>query len=92
MNSTQLQTLAAPLITFFAGLLAGKGVFGLDAGAWTTIIGGVAGLGATVWATVATRQTALVSTVAAMPEVKAVVLDQSAPSTLVQATPSNVTK
>ena|SRR5438445_2628752 len=92
MNPTQLQTLVAPLVTFFAGLLAGKGVFGLDAGSWTTIIGGAAGLGATIWATVATRQTALVSTVAAMPEVKSVTLTPTAPSTLVQATPDNVTK
>lgn len=92
MNSTQLQTLAAPLVGFVAGLLAGKGVFGLDAGSWTTIIGGIAGTVATIWGVVATRQTALVSTVAAMPEVKSVVLDSSAPAALVQATPANVTK
>lgn len=92
MNSTQLQTLATPLIGFVAGLLAGKGVFGLDAGSWATIIGGLAGTVATIWGVVATRQTALVSTVAAMPEVKSVVLEQRAPDTLVAATPANVTK
>ncbi len=92
MNSTQLQTLAAPLVTFFAGLLAGKGVFGLDAGSWTTIIGGLAGTVATIWGVVATRKTALVSTVAEMPEVKSVTLTPSAPNTLVDATPANVTK
>jgi hypothetical protein len=92
MNSTQIQSLVAPLVTFFAGLLAGKGVFGLDATSWTTIIGGIAGTVATVWGVVATRQTALVSTVAAMPEVKSVSLTPMAPQALVDATPSNVTK
>ena len=92
MNATNITGLAAPLITFFAGLLAGKGVFGIDATGWATILGGLAGVGATVWGVVATRQTALVSTVADMPEVKSVKLEESAPAALVQATPSNVTK
>lgn len=92
MNSTQIQTTIAPLVTFFAGLLAGKGVFGLDAATWATIIGGVAGLGATIWAAVTTRKTAIINEAAAQPEVKNIVLEPNAPSTLVQATASNVTK
>ncbi len=92
MNSTQLQTLITPLVGFAAGLLAGKGVFGLDATSWTTIIGGIAGTVATIWGVVATRQTALVSTVAAMPEVKSVTLAPTAPQSLADATPANVSK
>lgn len=92
MNPTQLTTTLAPLITFFAGLLAGKGVFGLDAATWATVLGAIGGLGATIWAAIATKQKNLVNTVAAMPEVKEVKLEQSAPTDLVNATVSNVTK
>jgi hypothetical protein len=92
MNPTQLTTTLAPLIAFFAGLLAGNHVFGLDAATWTSVIGGAAGLVATVWAAIATRQKNLVNTVAAMPEVKEVKLESTAPTDLVNATASNVTK
>lgn len=92
MNSTQIQTTLAPLITFLAGLAAGKGLFGLDAATWTTILGGIAGLGATLWAAFATRKTAIINEAAAQPEVKQVVLEPTASSALVQATASNVTK
>lgn len=92
MNSTQIQTTIAPLVTFIAGLLAGKGVFGLDAATWATIVGGVVGLGATIWAAITTRKTAIINEAAAQPEVKSITLEQSAPSSLVQATSSNVNK
>lgn len=92
MNSTQIQTTLAPLISFLAGLAAGKGLFGLDAASWATLIGGVIGLGATIWGLIATRKTAQIASVAAMPEVQSVKLEPSAPSSLVQATPGNVTK
>lgn len=92
MNGTQIQTTLAPLIAFFAGLLAGKGVFGLDAATWAQVIGGAAGFAATIWGIIATRKTAMVSTVAAMPEVTKVELDKTAPGTtaLDNATPANV--
>lgn len=92
MNPTQITTTLAPLISFFAGLLAGKGVFGLDAMTWTTVIGAILGAGGTVWAAIATRGKNLVTTVAQLPEVNSVKLEQSAPADLVQSTPSNVTK
>lgn len=69
MNSTQIQSTLAPLITFFAGLAAGKGLFGLDAATWTTIIGSIAGLGATIWAAVATRSSSIAATTQNMPGV-----------------------
>lgn len=92
MSSTQIQTTLAPLISFLAGLAAGKGLFGLDVGTWTTLLGALVAFAATIWGAIATRQTAQISAVAAMPEVKQVVLEQSAPASLVQATPSNVNK
>lgn len=62
MNTTQIQSTLAPLITFLAGLAAGKGLFGLDSATWTTILGSVAGLGATIWAAVATRSSSIAAT------------------------------
>ena len=60
MNTTQIQTTIAPLVAFFAGLLAGKGVFGLDAMTWTTVIGAIVAAGAAVWGAIATRGTSLI--------------------------------
>lgn len=67
MNTTQVQSTLAPLLTFLAGLAAGKGLFGWDAQTWYTILGGIAGLGATIWAAVATKTSAIVSTANAVP-------------------------
>lgn len=92
MNSTSATGTFAPIVAFLAGLLAGKGVFGLDAATWTTIIGAVIAFGATIWGVVATRKTAQISSVAAMPEVQSIKLEPSAPSSITAATPNNVTK
>lgn len=62
MNQTQVQMTAAPFVAFLAGLLAGKGVFGLDAASWTLILGGAVGFGATVWGVIASRKPALANT------------------------------
>ncbi len=62
MNSTQIQTTLAPLLTFLAGLAAGKGLFGWDAATWYTILGGIVGLGATIWAAVVTKNSAIAAT------------------------------
>lgn len=92
MNGQAATSTFGPLIAFFAGLLAGKGVFGLDAGTWTTVIGAVIAAGASVWGAIASRKSAQISSVAAMPEVQSVKLEPSAPSSITAATPSNVTK
>lgn len=62
MNQTQAQMTAAPFVAFLAGLLAGKGVFGLDAASWTIILGGAVGFGAAVWGVIASRKPALANT------------------------------
>jgi hypothetical protein len=92
MNTTAATSTFGPLIAFFAGLLAGKGVFGLDAATWTTVIGSVVAAGLSVWGAISTRKTAQISAVAAMPEVQSVKLEPSAPSSITTATPSNVSK
>lgn len=93
MNPTQTQTTIAPAVAFLAGLLAGKGVFGFDYLTWAAIIGGVFGLAATIWGAVAARQTAMVGTVSAMPEVTSMVVTNQALATAAkQADPSTNVK
>ena len=93
MNPTQIQTTVAPIVAFFAGLLAAKGAFGLDATAWTTIIGAVIACGATVAGAIATRGTNLITAAAKQTDlVHSIKLQPDAPQSLVNATPANVTK
>lgn len=73
MNTTQTQTTSAVIIAAIAGFLAGKGVFGFDAATWTIILGGLGAAGMAAWTAIATRKKSLVTTVNAMPEVKAVI-------------------
>lgn len=91
MNGTQIQNTIAPLVTFLAGLLAAK-VPWLDVGAWSSIIGSAVAIGATLWASFSTRNTAVISQAAALPEVQSIKLGPTASASTVQATPSNVTK
>lgn len=72
MNSTQIQTTAAPLVAFLAGLLAGKGVFGLDAATWATIIGSVAALGATIWGAIAATKKGVAASAASYADTKVI--------------------
>lgn len=66
MNSTQTQAgVLVPLVTAAAGFLAGRGVFGLDAGTWATVIGAAVAFGGTIWGVIATRKTALAQTLGA---------------------------
>jgi len=91
MNSTQIQTTFTPIIGFVAGILAAKFAW-FDSATWTAILMGVVGLGATIWSALATRNTAVISQAAALPDVQSIKLEPSAPSSVVQATPSNVSK
>lgn len=92
INYTQLQTTLAPVVAAGAGFLAGKGYFGWDAQTWIGILGGLGTVVATIWGAVAARKSAMVSTVAAMPEVSSVTLNGANPGTasLNDSTPNNV--
>ncbi len=92
MNGTQVASTFAPIITFFAGLLAGKGVFGLDAATWAQALGAIAGFAGTVWAIFKSTKTQQISAVAQMPEVQSIKLEPEAPQATLAATPTNVTK
>ncbi len=91
MLNIQTTTTGTSIVAFLAGLLAGKGVFGFDAATWTAILGGVGGLAAVIYNAVASRKSAVVSETAKMPEVKTVVLENSAAAdSLSKVTPNNV--
>ena len=91
MNTTQWQTTLAPIVAFLAGLAAAKLPF-LDLGTWTQVIGWIVGIAATALSAFVTKQSSLISTVSNMDDVKTVTLAASAPQSLVNATPANVTK
>lgn len=90
MNSTQLQTTLGPILGLVAGYFAAW--WGIDQAQALGIVTAVAGVGYAVYTAVITRKSAMVSNVAAMPEVSSVTLDKAAPGTsaLNEATPSNV--
>jgi tetrahydromethanopterin S-methyltransferase subunit C len=92
MNPTQIQTTLAPILGIGASFLAARGWFGFDQNTWMTLIGSVGTIASIVWGAVAARKTAMVTTVANMPEVKDIKLTSSAPASLTQSTPSNVNK
>lgn len=91
MNSTQIQTILASLVGAAAMWLASKVPF-IDQATWATWINTAITFITTAVIGWLNRKTALITTVAQQPEVKQVVLEQSAPAALVQATPSNVSK
>lgn len=91
MNPTQLQTTLAPLVSILGGLLAAKVPF-FDAGGWGQILGGLLAFAGIIWGAVAARGSAIISTAANDPNVANVRLISTAPQTLVDSTPDNVTK
>lgn len=62
-NSTQAITTTSALVGVLAGYAAGQHWLGLDAGAWTTVIGGAVAVGAVVVPAVMTRLQSLKNTV-----------------------------
>lgn len=91
MNSTQIQTTLAPLVTLLGGLLALKVPY-FDAGTWGQILGGIIGFGSLIWTAIVTRNTAVISQAAALPEVQSIKLEPTAAKATVDATPANVNK
>lgn len=74
MNGTQIQNTLTPIVSFIAGILAVK--FSMfDAVTWSSILMGVVGLAATIWGAVSTRNKAVITQAAALPEVNKVLTD-----------------
>lgn len=91
MNGTQITNTITPIVSFIAGILAAKFAW-FDAATWTSVLMGVVGLGATIWGAISTRNKAVITQAASLPEVQSIKLEPSAPQSVVAATPSNVTK
>jgi uncharacterized membrane protein YeaQ/YmgE (transglycosylase-associated protein family) len=81
MNSTQVQNTVAPIVGFVAGLLAAKFAY-FDAATWSAILMGLVGAGATIWGAVTTRNHAIISKAATLPEVKKVITDAKTASAI----------
>lgn len=93
MNQVQLPASIMSLISFAAGLFAGRGLFGWDTATWTAVLGAVAGLAVTISTAFMTRKSAIVTTVANLPEVKSVAVEATPEGRALAApgvTPSNV--
>lgn len=90
MNSTQLQTTFGPILGLIAGYFAAW--WGVDQATALGVVTALAGLVYAVYTAIITRKSAMVSTVAAMPEVDHVTLDKTVPGAteMAAATPSNV--
>lgn len=86
MNGTQITNTLTPIVSFIAGILAVKFTM-FDAVTWSSILMGVVGLGATVWGAFSTRNNAVISQAAALPEVNKVLTD---PKTAAAIPASNV--
>lgn len=89
-NWTQIQVTLGPLLGLIAGYWASW--LGIDQAQALGIVTALAGVIYAVWTAFITRKSAMVSNVAAMPEVTNVTLDKTVSTTaaLVEATPSNV--
>ena len=74
MNGTQITNTLTPIVSFIAGILAVK--FSMfDVTTWSSILMGVVGLAATVYGAFSTRNKAVITQAAALPEVKTVTTD-----------------
>lgn len=90
MNTTQLQTTLGPILGLIAGYFAAW--WGIDQAQALGILTALCGVGYAVYNAFITRKSAMVSTVANMPEVNQVSLEKnvSANSSLMISTPDNV--
>lgn len=91
MNSTQIQTMLAPLVGFAAAWLAQRIPF-IDAATWSGFINAFFLFITTGFMGWINRGTAIISQAAALPEVQSIKLEPSASSATVAATPGNVNK
>jgi hypothetical protein len=90
MNWEQISSILRHVLTFGGGFIVAKGWISADA--LPGIVGAILTIGGAIWALFNKTSTAIVASAAALPEVQSIKLEPSAPASLVQDTPSNVTK
>jgi hypothetical protein len=90
-NPLQTNNTIAMALAYATGVLASKFPF-FDAATWNSILLAAGGLVAVLYTAIINRKTAVVATVANMPEVNKVELDKDATGTaaIQNATPNNV--
>lgn len=90
MNPTQITTTLGPILGLIAGYFAAW--WGIDQATALGVLTALVGLLYSVYTAIITRKSAMVSTVANMPEVSGISIDKSVPgaSAIVSATPNNV--
>lgn len=90
-NPLQTNNTATMIVAYIAGIAAAKLPW-FDFATWNYIIFSMGGVGLTVYTAFINRKTAVVATVANMPEVAKVEVDKSVAgaTALAEATPSNV--
>lgn len=90
MNWEQLSSILRHVLTFGGGFVVAKGW--ISETLMLELVGAAVTVGGAIWAMFNKTSASIVAQAAALPEVQSIKLEPSAPSTLVQATPSNVTK
>lgn len=90
-NPLQTNNTATVLIGYLAGIAAAKLPW-FDFATWNYIIFSIGGVGITVYTAFVNRKTAVISTVANMPEVNSVEVNKNSPgaASLEASTPNNV--
>jgi hypothetical protein len=90
MNWEQISSILRHILTFGGGFIVAKGW--ISAEALPGIIGGIITVGGVIWGFFNKTDNAIVASAAALPDVQSIKLEQTAPSSMVAATPSNVSK
>lgn len=90
MNWEQISGILRHILTFGGGFVVAKGW--LSEGLMMDVVGAIITIGGVIWSVVNKTPSAIVSSAAGLAEVQSIKLEPSAPTALVQSTPSNVTK
>jgi hypothetical protein len=90
MNWEQISSIVRHVLTFGGGFAVAKGWVSEET--MLALVGAIITIGGAIWAMMNKTPAAIVAQAAALPEVQSIKLEPSAPSALVSATPSNVTK
>lgn len=90
MNWEQISSILRHVLTFGGGFIVAKGW--VSETVMLEIVGAIVTVGGAIWAMFNKTSASIVASAAALPEVQSIKLEPTAPSSLVQSTPGNVTK
>jgi hypothetical protein len=90
MNWEQISSILRHILTFGGGFVVAKGW--ISETVMLEIVGVIITIGGAVWAMFNKTSNSIVNSAAALPEVQSIKLEPSAPSSMIAATPANVSK